>query len=132
MANEGPLGREDALWKAARKLLGSGTLADATEALPWANGEMRAIKLTEALQDASKLLRTDSASATLHKTPARDGRFGKVQGCRGYWALGVPPLSHRRPALTDIAQREREAHKEFVRSGTYWPRTARAEWPTLI
>lgn len=132
MANEGPLGFEDTLWKTAGKLLGSGTIADAIEVLPRAKGEMRAIKPTAALQDSGKLLRTDSASATLHKTPARDGRFGKVQGCRGYRALGVPPLSHRRPALTDIAQREREAHKEFVRSGTYWPRTARAEWPILI
>jgi hypothetical protein len=51
---------------------------------------MRAIELTEALQDAGKLLRTDSAYATLHKTLARDGRFEKVEGLRGYWVLVAP------------------------------------------
>jgi hypothetical protein len=67
--------------------LASGTIADAIEVLLRARGEMRAIELTEALQDAGKLLRTDSAYATLHKTLARDGRFGKATGRRGYWKL---------------------------------------------
>jgi chromosome segregation ATPase len=67
--------------------LASGTIADAIEVLLRAKGEMRAIELTEALQDAGKLLRTDSAYATLHKTLARDERFGKVEGRRGYWKL---------------------------------------------
>jgi chromosome segregation ATPase len=67
--------------------LASGTIADAIEVLLRARGEMRAIELTEALQNAGKLLRTDSAYATLHKTLARDGRFTKVEGRRGYWKL---------------------------------------------
>jgi hypothetical protein len=67
--------------------LASGTIADAIESLLRVNGEMRAIELTEALQDAGKLLRTDSAYATLHKTLARDPRFSKVSGRRGWWKL---------------------------------------------
>jgi len=67
--------------------LASGTIGDAIEVLLRANGEMRAIELTEALQSAGKLLRTDSAYATLHKTLARDPRFAKVKGRRGYWKL---------------------------------------------
>jgi hypothetical protein len=67
--------------------LASGTIADAIEVLLRGKGEMRAIELTEALQDAGKLLRTDSAYATLHKTLARDGRFAKVTRRRGYWKL---------------------------------------------
>jgi len=67
--------------------LASGTIADAIEVLLRARGVMRAIELTEALQDAGKLLRTDSAYATLHKTLARDSRFSKVGGRRGYWKL---------------------------------------------
>jgi chromosome segregation ATPase len=75
--------------KPADTQLASGTIADAIEVLLRAQGEMRAIELTEALQNAGKLLRTDSAYATLHKTLARDARFGKVTGRRGYWALVV-------------------------------------------
>ena len=67
--------------------LASGTIADAIEVLLGAHGEMRAIELTHALQDAGKLLRTGSAYATLHKTLARDSRFAKVKGKRGYWKL---------------------------------------------
>jgi chromosome segregation ATPase len=67
--------------------LASGTIADAIEALLRVNGEMRAIELTQALQNAGKLLRTESAYATLHKTLARDARFAKVKGRRGYWKL---------------------------------------------
>jgi hypothetical protein len=67
--------------------LASGTIADAIEVLLRAKGEMRAIELTEALQKAGKLLRTDSAYATLHKTLARDARFAKVKGRRGFWKL---------------------------------------------
>lgn len=67
--------------------LASGTIADAVEVLLRTNGEMRAIELTESLQNAGKLLRTDSAYATLHKTLARDSRFAKVNGRRGYWKL---------------------------------------------
>ncbi|HUY57521.1 MAG TPA: hypothetical protein VMV12_06805 [Candidatus Micrarchaeaceae archaeon] len=67
--------------------LASGTIADAIEFMLRSQGEMRAIELTEALQDAGKLLRTESAYATLHKTLARDGRFAKVNGRRGYWTL---------------------------------------------
>ena len=65
----------------------SGTIADAIAALLNRNGEMRASELTAALQEAGKLLRTDSAYATLFKTLARDGRFSKVEGRRGYWRL---------------------------------------------
>jgi small-conductance mechanosensitive channel len=71
--------------------MASGTIADAVEVLLRAHGEMRAIELTEALQNAGKLLRTDSAYATLHKTLARDGRFDKVKGRRGYWTLVSHP-----------------------------------------
>lgn len=67
--------------------LASGTIADAIEALLRVNGAMRAMELTAALQNAGKLLRTDSAYATLHKTLARDSRFDKVKGRRGYWSL---------------------------------------------
>jgi hypothetical protein len=67
--------------------LASGTIADAVQVLLRAKGEMRAIELTDALQNAGKLLRTDSAYATLHKTLARDARFAKVKGRRGYWQL---------------------------------------------
>ncbi|MGC2207516.1 MAG: hypothetical protein WA724_06630 [Candidatus Dormiibacterota bacterium] len=67
--------------------LASGTIADAIEVLLGANREMRAIELTESLQKAGKLLRTDSAYATLHKTLARDARFAKAEGRRGYWRL---------------------------------------------
>lgn len=35
--------------------------------------------------------RTDSTSSTLHRTLARDGRFDKVKGCHGYWALVSHP-----------------------------------------
>lgn len=48
---------------------------------------MRAKDLTVSLQGAGKLLRTDSAYATLFKTLARDPRFRKVEGRRGYWEL---------------------------------------------
>ena len=65
----------------------SGTIADAIEALLKRNGAMRASELTRALQEAGKLLRTDSAYATLFKTLARDRRFQKVEGRRGYWQL---------------------------------------------
>lgn len=65
----------------------SGTIADAIAALLKRNGEMRASELTAALQEAGKLLRTDSAYATLFKTLARDRRFAKVDGRRGYWRL---------------------------------------------
>ncbi|MHB8394687.1 MAG: hypothetical protein ACYDC5_09330 [Candidatus Dormibacteria bacterium] len=65
----------------------SGTIADAIAALLTRNGEMRASELTAALQQAGKLLRTDSAYATLFKTLARDSRFAKVEGRRGYWTL---------------------------------------------
>jgi predicted nucleic acid-binding Zn-ribbon protein len=65
----------------------SGTIADAIAALLKRSGEMRACELTGALQEAGKLLRTDSAYATLFKTLARDGRFAKVEGRRGYWRL---------------------------------------------
>lgn len=65
----------------------SGTIADAIAALLTRNGEMRASELTAALQQAGKLLRTDSAYATLFKTLARDSRFTKVEGRRGYWTL---------------------------------------------
>ena len=65
----------------------SGTIADAIAALLNRNGEMRASELTAALQEAGKLLRTDSAYATLFKTLARDRRFAKVEGRRGYWRL---------------------------------------------
>jgi predicted nucleic acid-binding Zn-ribbon protein len=65
----------------------SGTIADAIAALLKRNGEMRASELTAALQEAGKLLRTDSAYATLFKTLARDDRFSKVEGRRGYWRL---------------------------------------------
>jgi phage shock protein A len=65
----------------------SGTIADAIAALLKRNGEMRASDLTAALQEAGKLLRTDSAYATLFKTLARDSRFAKVEGRRGYWRL---------------------------------------------
>ena len=65
----------------------SGTIADAIAALLSRNGEMRASELTAALQGAGKLLRTDSAYATLFKTLARDRRFAKVEGRRGYWRL---------------------------------------------
>ena len=51
------------------------------------NGPMRVADLTRDLQEAGKLLRADSAYATLHKTLARDGRFEKVDGRRGYWKL---------------------------------------------
>ena len=67
--------------------MAAGTIADAIEVLLRSQGQMRAIELTEALQDAGKLLRTDSAYATLHKTLARDERFEKVSGRRGYWKL---------------------------------------------
>ena len=65
----------------------AGTIADAIAALLNRNGEMRASELTAALQEAGKLLRTDSAYATLFKTLARDRRFAKVEGRRGYWRL---------------------------------------------
>ena len=45
---------------------------------------------------------------------------------------GIPPLSLCHPSLTDITQRERDPHKEFVRSGADWPRIARAGCPNLI
>jgi phage gpG-like protein len=77
--------------KPADTQLASGTIADAIEVLLRAGGEMRAIELTEALQNAGKLLRTESAYATLHKTLARDGRFDKVKGRRGYWTLVSHP-----------------------------------------
>ena len=73
--------------------LASGTIADAIEVLLRAKGEMRAIELTEALQKAGKLLRTDSAYATLHKTLARDSRFARVPNRRGYWRLARAPAS---------------------------------------
>ncbi|MGA7088922.1 MAG: hypothetical protein WB116_11735 [Candidatus Dormiibacterota bacterium] len=73
--------------KPADTQLASGTIADAIEALLRAQGEMRAIELTEALQSTGKLLRTDSAYATLHKTLARDQRFKKIAGKRGFWGL---------------------------------------------
>jgi len=65
----------------------SGTIADAIESLLRRNGEMRASELVQALQDAGKLLRTESAYSTLFKTLARDQRFRKVLGRRGYWEL---------------------------------------------
>ena len=67
--------------------LASGTIADAVAVLLRVRGEMRAIELTRELQRAGKLLRTDSAYATLHKTLARDPRFTKAEGRRGYWKL---------------------------------------------
>jgi len=73
--------------KPADTQLASGTIADAIEVLLRATGEMRAIELTESLQNAGKLLRTESAYATLHKTLARDARFTKVVGRRGFWKL---------------------------------------------
>ena len=73
--------------KPADTQLASGTIADAIEVLLRATGEMRAIELTESLQNAGKLLRTESAYATLHKTLARDARFTKVAGRRGFWKL---------------------------------------------
>ncbi len=73
--------------------LASGTIADAIEALLRMSGEMRAIELTEALQNMGKLLRTDSAYATLHKTLARDSRFARVPNRRGYWRLARAPAS---------------------------------------
>ncbi|MHB8555060.1 MAG: hypothetical protein ACYDCB_05285 [Candidatus Dormibacteria bacterium] len=77
-----PLWRQPGVTRVA-----SGTIADAIEVLLRSQGQMRAIELTEALQDAGKLLRTDSAYATLHKTLARDERVEKVDGRRGYWTL---------------------------------------------
>ncbi|MHB1576741.1 MAG: hypothetical protein ACYCX9_09565 [Candidatus Dormibacteria bacterium] len=65
----------------------SGTIADAIESLLRRNGEMRAGELVLALQDVGKLLRTESAYSTLFKTLARDRRFEKVPGRRGYWQL---------------------------------------------
>ncbi len=65
----------------------SGTIADAIESLLRRNGEMRASELVLALQDAGKLLRTESAYSTLFKTLARDRRFEKATGRRGYWQL---------------------------------------------
>ena len=66
----------------------SGTIADAIESLLRRNRQMRASELVQALQDAGKLLRTESAYSTLFKTLARDQRFEKVPGRRGYWQLG--------------------------------------------
>ena len=65
----------------------SGTIADAIESLLRRTGEMRAGELVQALQDAGRLLRTESAYSTLFKTLARDHRFEKVPGRRGYWHL---------------------------------------------
>jgi len=65
----------------------SGTIADAIQSLLRRNGEMRASELVQALQDAGKLLRTESAYSTLFKTLARDRRFQKVPGRRGHWQL---------------------------------------------
>ena len=65
----------------------SGTIADAIESLLRRNRQMRVSELVQALQDAGKLLRTESAYSTLFKTLARDQRFEKVPGRRGYWQL---------------------------------------------
>ena len=54
----------------ADNLRGSRPIADTIEVLLRAKGQLRAIELTAALEDAAKLLPTDSASATLHKTLA--------------------------------------------------------------
>lgn len=67
--------------------LASGTIADAAESLLRDQGAMRVVDLTKALQASGKLLRTESAYATLHKTLARDQRFIQVPGRRGYWGL---------------------------------------------
>lgn len=76
------------LWRQPRAThVASETIADGIEVLLRCQGEMRAIALTGALQDAGKLLRTDSACATLHKTLARDARFAKAEGRRDYWRL---------------------------------------------
>jgi phage gpG-like protein len=64
-----------------------GSIGDAVKVLLSRNGPMRVADLTRDLQEAGKLLRADSAYATLHKTLARDGRFEKVDGRRGYWKL---------------------------------------------
>jgi len=65
----------------------SGTIAGAMAVVLKGNGEMRASELTASLQEAGKVLRPDSAYATLFKTLARDGRFSKVEGRRGYRRL---------------------------------------------
>ena len=67
--------------------LQGGTMADAIAVLLEHHGEMRAQAMAAALQDAGKLLRTDSAYSSLFKTLARDHRFEKVPGRRGYWKL---------------------------------------------
>ena len=67
--------------------LQGGTMADAIAVLLQHHGEMRAREMAAALQEAGKLLRTDSAYSSLFKTLARDRRFAKVPGRRGYWRL---------------------------------------------
>jgi hypothetical protein len=67
--------------------LQASTMADAIALLLQHHGAMRAREMTAALQDAGKLLPTDAAYASLFKTLARDHRFEKVPGRRGYWRL---------------------------------------------
>ena len=67
--------------------LQASTMADAIALLLQHHGAMRAREMTAALQDAGKLLPTDAAYASLFKTLARDPRFEKVPGRRGYWRL---------------------------------------------
>lgn len=64
-----------------------GTIGDAVAVLLKRNGPMRVADLSRALQEAGKLLEAPSAYPTLFKTLARDRRFAKVEGRRGYWRL---------------------------------------------
>ena len=77
-----------------RAELQAGTIGDAVESLLRRHGPLRVIELTTQLQDVGKLLRTDSAYATVFKTLARDLRFRKVPGRRGYWELTSPRREH--------------------------------------
>ena len=77
-----------------RAELQAGTIGDAVETLLRRDGSLRVIELTAQLQDVGKLLRTDSAYATVFKTLARDPRFRKVSGRRGYWELTSPRREH--------------------------------------
>jgi hypothetical protein len=70
--------------------LQAGTLGEAAAAaLSRAGKPVRIIDLVKELQDAGKLLRTEWAYSTLAKTLARDPRFRREPGHRGYWKLAV-------------------------------------------
>jgi len=67
--------------------LAATTIGEAAAEILARSGPMRVADLTRKLQDVGKLPLSASAYPTLYKTLARDNRFKKSPGNRGYWKL---------------------------------------------